>query len=140
MNRQLKRIFPNINKFPNLLTNVIEKVIKESVTNNSTILADFSKEPTSPLAKRLCYNHHICDFWLLNYCIICRFVIFCIHLFLDNICVLINRYSVLFFFHVGSRKVSACIVFIRSFGKKERKICDRFEVRCWSSFSKKHAE
>ena len=40
----------------NLVTNVIEKVIKEGVRNNSTILADFSKEPTSPLANRLCYN------------------------------------------------------------------------------------
>ena len=34
-----------------MLTNVVEKVIKEIVTNNTTILADFSKEPTSPLAK-----------------------------------------------------------------------------------------
>ena len=36
-----------MNKIPNLVKNVIDNVIKEGVGNISTILADFSKEPTT---------------------------------------------------------------------------------------------
>ena len=46
-NRELKEIFSNINKIPNLVTNVNPKVIKEGVGHISTILANFFKEPTT---------------------------------------------------------------------------------------------
>ena len=47
MNREIKEIFSNMNKIPNLVTNMNPKVIKVGVGHISTILANFSKEPTT---------------------------------------------------------------------------------------------
>ena len=44
---ELKEIFSNINKIPNLVINVNSKVIKEVVGSISTILTNFSKVPTT---------------------------------------------------------------------------------------------
>ena len=46
-NMELKEIFSKINRIPNLVINVNPKVIKEGVGSISTILANFSKEPTT---------------------------------------------------------------------------------------------